>query len=437
MLASGSPAGGGVMLSSLGRRSLAVKALRATSEADSRIAAALAQEAAEDPAVASAATTGAAKVLVIGSGGREHAIATKLASSPRVTHVYAAPGNGGTGAASGEKDGASKISNVDGGVLSVSDHASIVEFVKENGVSLVAVGPEVPLVEGVADALTAAGIACFGPSKAAARLEASKAWSKDFMARNGIRTAQFATFSDFDEACAHVKAVEYPVVVKASGLAAGKGVLMPTSKEEALACLETAMVKKEFGDAGAEVVVEEFLEGEEVRGENIRKPSLLAVILVSVQVCGVVAEVYFLEGRQRLCCAHLYHKTWPDPLLVSARLFIPAPPRIHARLSLTPETLRTNNDHLPVWVSATVLISRRSVRNLCAHMDTHAHARKRFPSWQSATARRLCACPERRTTSGHSTVIMASTPGVWAPTRQPRASPRASPASAPRYAKLP
>lgn len=141
----------------------------------------------------------------------------------------------------------------------------LVTFILLVPLSRFASNAQVPLVEGVADALTAAGVACFGPSQAAARLEASKAYSKDFMARNDIRTARFATFSDFDRACKHVREVEYPVVVKASGLAAGKGVLMPTSNEEAIACLETVMVKREFGDAGAEVVVEEFLEGEEVR----------------------------------------------------------------------------------------------------------------------------------------------------------------------------
>lgn len=257
-VASEPPAAGGVMLSSLGRRSLAAKALRATSAVDSRIAAALAAGPETDPAVAppSAAGEGGAKVLVIGSGGREHAIALKLIASPRVSHVYVAPGNGGT-------DGSSGVSNVGSDVLSVSDTGALVEFVKSKGISLVAVGPEVPLVQGVADALTAAGIPCFGPSAAAARLEASKAYSKDFMARNGLRTAQFATFTEFEAASAYVMSVDHKVVVKASGLAAGKGVLIPESKEEAIAALETVMVKREFGDAGGEVVVEEFLEGEE------------------------------------------------------------------------------------------------------------------------------------------------------------------------------
>ena len=256
-----SPATDGLMLSSLGRRSLAAKALRATSAADSRIAASLASSGdGPEPQPAGGSGSGAT-VLVIGSGGREHAIAVKLIDSPLVSRVLVAPGNGGT--AAGRHPG---VSNADG--FSVSDHAALVEFVKSEGVSLVAVGPEVPLVEGVADALKAAGVPCFGPSAAASKLEASKSYSKDFMVRNGIRTARYECFTDFHAASEHVTSVDYKVVVKASGLAAGKGVLMPETKEEAVQALEAVMVKKEFGDAGGEVVVEEFLEGEEVREGN-------------------------------------------------------------------------------------------------------------------------------------------------------------------------
>lgn len=258
----------GLMLSSLGRRSLAAKALRATSAADSRIAESLLAGESETEA-ASGGGKGGAVVLVIGSGGREHAIALKLIDSPRVSHVYVAPGNGGTG--SGRHAG---VSNVDipasfssgDAAAAAGPHGAVVEFAKSKGVSLVAVGPEVPLMEGVVDAFKAAGVPCFGPSAAAARLEASKAFSKDFMARHGLRTARYECFTEFEAAREYVAKVDYRVVVKASGLAAGKGVLMPETKEETVAALEVMMVKKEFGDAGDEVVVEEFLEGEEVRG---------------------------------------------------------------------------------------------------------------------------------------------------------------------------
>ncbi|CAM9817185.1 unnamed protein product [Pylaiella littoralis] len=263
----------GLMLSSLGRRSLAAKALRATSAADSRIAESLESGEADS----GGGKEGGAVVLVIGSGGREHAIALKLIDSPRVSHVYVSPGNGGTG--SGRHAGMSNvdISSSSSFTSGSGPHAALVEFVKSKGVSLVAVGPEVPLVEGVADALKAAGVPCFGPSAAASRLEASKAYSKDFMARNGLRTARYACFTEFEAAREHVMGVDYRVVVKASGLAAGKGVLIPETKEEAVAALEAVMVKKEFGDAGEEVVVEEFLEGEEV--------SILAICDGKTAVC--------------------------------------------------------------------------------------------------------------------------------------------------------
>ncbi|CAM9506795.1 unnamed protein product [Ectocarpus sp. 6 AP-2014] len=264
----------GLMLSSLGRRSLAAKALRATSAADSRIAESLLADDTE-AIPGSGGGSGGAVVLVIGSGGREHAIALKLADSPRVSHVYVSPGNGGTG--SGRHAGVSNADIPSSAKSGDGPHAAVVEFAKSKGVSLVAVGPEVPLVDGVADALEAAGVPCFGPSAAAAKLEASKAYSKDFMARNDLRTARYACFTDFEAARSYVMEAGHRVVVKASGLAAGKGVLMPETKEEAVAALEVVMVKKEFGESGAEVVVEEFLEGEEV--------SILAICDGKTAVC--------------------------------------------------------------------------------------------------------------------------------------------------------
>ncbi|CAN0471191.1 unnamed protein product, partial [Ectocarpus sp. 12 AP-2014] len=264
----------GLMLSSLGRRSLAAKALRATSAADSRIAESLLAGDTET-IPGSGGGSGGAVVLVIGSGGREHAIALKLADSPRVSHVYVSPGNGGTG--SGRHAGVSNADIPSSAKSGDGPHAAVVEFAKSKGVSLVAVGPEVPLVDGVADALEAAGVPCFGPSAAAARLEASKAYSKDFMARNDLRTARYACFTDFEAARSYVMEAGHRVVVKASGLAAGKGVLMPETKEEAVAALDVVMVKKEFGESGAEVVVEEFLEGEEV--------SILAICDGKTAVC--------------------------------------------------------------------------------------------------------------------------------------------------------
>ena len=198
-------------------------------------------------------------VLVIGSGGREHAIALSLAKSSQVGRVLVSPGNGGTALAGG------KISNAkiaDGG----DNVSGIVAFARQNGVALVAVGPEQPLVDGLVDAMDAAGIPCFGPSQAAAQLEASKAFSKDFMQRHGIRTASYRNFRDFGEAKAYLEGIpaSQRVVVKASGLAAGKGVLLPESREAAIEAARSIMVDQVFGSAGGEVVIEEFLEGEEL-----------------------------------------------------------------------------------------------------------------------------------------------------------------------------
>ncbi|KAJ2786088.1 hypothetical protein H4R18_000120 [Coemansia javaensis] len=196
-------------------------------------------------------------VLVVGGGGREHALAWALAKSPRVGRVYVAPGNGGTGAAGG------KIENVAIG-HERGDFGELVRFAQAQGVGLVVPGPEQPLVDGIADAFRRVGIATFGPSARAAAIEGSKAFSKDFMARHGIPTAAYGNFTDYEQACEFVRRAEFDVVIKASGLAAGKGVVIPASKAEALAALKAVMVDREFGAAGAEVVVEERLEGEEI-----------------------------------------------------------------------------------------------------------------------------------------------------------------------------
>ena len=192
------------------------------------------------------------KVLIVGSGGREHAIAWKVAQSSRLTKLHVAPGNPGT-AALGE--------NVS---LQVDDHAGLVRFCVEQCVDLVVVGPEAPLAAGLADELRATGIKVFGPSQAAAQIEASKVFSKSFMLRHNIPTARYAAFTAFDPALAHLHSLDYPVVIKASGLAAGKGVLVPETAAEAETALRQIMLHHEFGAAGDEVVIEERLSGPEV-----------------------------------------------------------------------------------------------------------------------------------------------------------------------------
>lgn len=192
-------------------------------------------------------------VLVIGSGGREHAIVWKISQSPKLTKLYALPGNPGT---------AELAENISG--ISVDNHAAIASFCEEKQIDLVIVGPEAPLAAGLVDSLSAQGIRCFGPSQAAAQIEASKSFAKDFMARHHIPTAKYATFSNYDEAIRYLEAVDYPIVIKASGLAAGKGVILPETLNEAKFTLEEILVKKVFGEAGAEVVIEERMTGQEV-----------------------------------------------------------------------------------------------------------------------------------------------------------------------------
>jgi phosphoribosylamine---glycine ligase len=192
-------------------------------------------------------------VLIIGSGGREHAIVWKLSQSSKLGKLYALPGNPGI---------AALAENV-GGIF-VDDHVAIASFCKHAQIDLVIVGPEAPLAAGMVDSLSAQGLRCFGPSQAAARIEASKVFAKDFMTRHNIPTARYATFTGLDEAVRYLDSVNYPIVIKASGLAAGKGVVLPETKDEALATLRSILVDKRFGDAGNSVVIEERLVGQEV-----------------------------------------------------------------------------------------------------------------------------------------------------------------------------
>jgi len=191
------------------------------------------------------------KLLVIGSGGREHALAWKLAQSPRVQKVYVAPGNAGTATEEG-------LENIE-----LSQIDDLVAFAKKNDIHLTVVGPEAPLSAGVVDAFRAAGLRIFGPTRAAAQLEASKDFAKSFMVRHNLPTALHRTFTDAAEAKAFVTKRGAPIVVKADGLAAGKGVVVATSVQEATAAIDAMLTENRFGAAGARVVIEEFLDGEE------------------------------------------------------------------------------------------------------------------------------------------------------------------------------
>ena len=193
------------------------------------------------------------KVLIIGSGGREHALAWRVAQSAQVETVYVAPGNAGSGLES-------KVENV---ALAIDDIEALIGFAQDRHIGLTIVGPEAPLVAGIVDRFSAAGLACFGPSAAAAQLEGSKAFAKDFMARHGIPTAAYGNFTDIGEAVAFIHQHGAPIVVKADGLAAGKGVIIAHSVEEAETAVEDMLSGNVFGEAGHRVIVEEFLTGEE------------------------------------------------------------------------------------------------------------------------------------------------------------------------------
>lgn len=193
------------------------------------------------------------KVLVIGGGGREHALAWKAAQSPRVETVYVAPGNAGTA-----REAA--IENI---AIAADDVAGLLDFAQRESIGLTIVGPEAPLVKGVVDAFRTAGLKIFGPTQKAAQLEGSKAFSKDFLARHNIPTAAYATFTDIADAKAYVAQQGTPIVVKADGLAAGKGVIIAETEAEANAAIDDMLAGNKFGDAGSRVVIEEFLIGEE------------------------------------------------------------------------------------------------------------------------------------------------------------------------------
>ncbi len=192
-------------------------------------------------------------VLVVGNGGREHALAWRIAQSDRVQKVFVAPGNAGT-------DADPLLTNAP---VSATDLDGLLKFVRENHVDYTVVGPEAPLAAGLVDHFRAAGEKIFGPTKAAAQLESSKDFAKAFMKRHGIPTAEYETFTDACAARAYIEKMGAPIVIKADGLAAGKGVVVAMTKEEALAAADDMLSGNKFGSAGARVVIEEFLEGEE------------------------------------------------------------------------------------------------------------------------------------------------------------------------------
>ena len=204
-------------------------------------------------------------ILVIGTGGREHALAWQCAKDDKVNTVYVASGNAGTATEP-------KLQNV---ALDVKDHAAVIKFCQDNAIAFVLVGPEAPLVAGLVDDLRAANIKAWGPTAYCAQLEGSKAFAKDFMIKYNIPTAKYQTFTDANDAIAYVKAEGAPIVIKADGLAAGKGVIVAMTEQEAVDAINDMLSDNKFGDAGSRVVVEQFLQGEEasficmIDGNNI------------------------------------------------------------------------------------------------------------------------------------------------------------------------
>jgi len=191
------------------------------------------------------------KILVVGSGGREHALAWRLANSPRVQKVFVAPGNGGTATETGVEN------------IAITEIGQLIDFCRKENISLTVVGPEAPLAAGIVDSFKEAGLRIFGPRRVAAQLESSKHFAKAFMLRHGLPTAQYRSFDNPAEAKTYIAERGAPIVVKADGLAAGKGVVVAATKEEAIAAVDAMLSERRFGEAGNRVVVEDFLEGEE------------------------------------------------------------------------------------------------------------------------------------------------------------------------------
>jgi phosphoribosylamine--glycine ligase len=204
------------------------------------------------------------KILIIGNGGREHALAWKMAQSPQVTKVFVAPGNGGTALEE-------KVENID---IAATEIQKLLEFAQAQEITFTVVGPEVPLVLGIVDLFSKAGLRCFGPTKNAAQLEGSKRFAKEFMSRHHIPTADYHVFNDPAKAAAYLEKCQFPIVIKADGLAAGKGVVIVENQSHAHCVINHFMSEKTLGDAGSQIVIEQFLTGEEasfivmVDGEN-------------------------------------------------------------------------------------------------------------------------------------------------------------------------
>ncbi len=205
------------------------------------------------------------KVLIIGNGGREHALAWKAGQSNKIEKIFVAPGNAGTALEP-------KVENID---IGSSDIGALVDFARKKSIDLAIVGPEAPLVEGITEAFQDAGLNCFGPTRGAAQLEGSKVFCKDFLARNNIPTAEYKTFTEIEPAKAYIREKGAPIVIKADGLAAGKGVIIAQTEDEAISTTEGMLSGNSFGEAGRNVIIEEFLQGEEasfivmVDGKNI------------------------------------------------------------------------------------------------------------------------------------------------------------------------